>query len=104
MATAESIYSMDLPEPAGRTRPTRRNNITMFPVEDQVLRAGDVPDEFGDDTDEKEISDQEHESGSINPFIGAALLDDSLGMGIPEIAEEENDDDDDTPIYSNIRT
>jgi RNA polymerase primary sigma factor len=98
MATAESIYSMDLPEPAGRTRPTRRDNITMFPVEDQVLRAGDVQDEFGEDTDEEEISGQEHESGSINPFISAALLDDPLGMGIPEIAEEDNDDDDDTPI------
>ena len=98
MATAESIYSMDIPEPAGRTRPTRRDNITMFPVEDQVLREGDVPDGFGGDTDEEAIPGQEHESGPINPFIGVALLDDPLGMGIPDIAEEENDDDDDTPI------
>lgn len=106
MATAESIYSMEVPEPAARTRPARRDNITRFPVEDLALRPADEQEDFADDADDESISDQEHESDPINGisggisghFVGAALIDDPLGLSVSDIAEEDNDDDDDIPV------
>ncbi|MEP6774258.1 MAG: RNA polymerase sigma factor RpoD, partial [Chloroflexota bacterium] len=102
MATAESIYSMDVPEPAGRTRTARRDNITFFPVEDLASRIGEVQDDDLDDDEGDEADDLLHDSEQevepISHFVSAPSIDDPMGLGLPDIAEDSSDDDDDAPI------
>ncbi|HST05026.1 MAG TPA: sigma-70 factor domain-containing protein, partial [Chloroflexia bacterium] len=98
MATAESIYSMDVPDPASSTRPTRRDNITLFPVEDLALHPTHEQEDFVDEAGPEGASDLEHEAdpivGLTGHFMGASLTDDPLGLSVPDIAEEDSDDDD----------